>query len=182
MIETELKAMLTPEQYDDILAAFRWEHTTEQTNTYYADTDGILRANHITFRIRTIDGTHKIQVKHHKKSDKSLQICEETEYPITVVPDRFSAADTQKYTGIAVVADKLGSLTTLRRTITLGDCEICLDRSEYLGKVDYELELEYTDARPTDLEEQFAEIGVDFTRRAKGKMSRFSQRLSELNQ
>lgn len=180
MLETELKAMLTYEQYDKILAAFNWEQTLTQTNTYYADEDGQLRANHVTFRIRTIDGTHKIQIKKHKKSTDALHICEESEFPINKLCNSFSAEDTEKYTGIAVTAQKLGSLTTVRHIFTFGDCEICLDKSEYLGIVDYELELEYLHSRPTDLEAQFSTLGIDFTRRTPGKMSRFSEKLSEL--
>ena len=44
MTETEIKSMIDKDLYESILNAFTWEKVREQTNYYYTDKAGILRA------------------------------------------------------------------------------------------------------------------------------------------
>ena len=63
MLETELKAMLTLDEYNTIKNMFDWDSSKEQINSYYTDANGALKSNGITMRIRTKDGVNKIQIK-----------------------------------------------------------------------------------------------------------------------
>lgn len=178
MIETELKAMLTPEQYDELHNHFSWETKKAQTNHYYTDSTGELKKHGITFRIRTIDNKNVIQVKKHTNANSPLQICEESEFPINNIPKSFTKDEIEKMTGIAVAASYIGELTTLRSSLFYCDgVEICLDRNNYLDVTDYEIEIEYTKSVPDELFSVLKTYGVMFSRPSKGKFSRFMTRL-----
>ncbi len=181
MLETEFKAMLTQEQYNDLDRMFKWDWVKEQTNSYYADPSMLLKKHGITLRIRTINGISKIQVKAHKNENSPLQICEETEFDTETIPNKFAADEVEHMTGISAPASLLGSLTTLRHSLMYSDgVEICLDKSDYLGKTDYEIEVEYTSEIPDSLKEKLADAGIEFKDAAVGKMTRFMQRLNDV--
>jgi uncharacterized protein YjbK len=40
--------------------------------------------------------------------------------------------------------------------------EICLDKSEYLDKCDYEIEVEYTGDFPDELTDELKKLGIEF--------------------
>lgn len=181
MIETELKAMLTREQYDTILNMFPWDFSKPQTNHYYTDKSGELKKQGITFRVRTIDENHVIQVKKHTNSNSPLQISEESEFPIADIPKNFSSSEIQKMTGIPVETSHIGDLVTLRSSYMFCDgVEICLDKNDFLDRCDYEIEIEYTTPIPQDLLDKLTEVGVMFNTPSKGKFSRFMTRLIEI--
>ena len=58
--------------------------------------------------------------------------------------------------------------------------EICLDKSEYLDRCDYEIEIEYTGEMPKELMDELASMGVEFKEKSVGKYTRFINRLMEL--
>ncbi len=181
MLETELKCMLTEEEYDRLKTMFRWDWVKEQVNSYYSDPSLLLKKHGITLRVRTKDGISKIQVKAHKNAGSPLQICEESEYGINCVPDSFTADEVEKMTGLRTEASLLGSLTTLRHSLMYcGGVELCLDKNDYLDRTDYELELEYTKDIPDTLKNALADAGIGFSAPAVGKCTRFMQRLGEL--
>lgn len=178
MLETELKAMLTKAQYEELKESFKWTSVKKQTNSYYIAPDNILKKNGITFRVRTIDDVHTIQVKKHQPKQGALQIAEETEFRIDKIPETFSEDETEKYTGIRTVASFIGELTTKRSSCLFCDgVEICLDKSTYLGTTDFEIEIEYTSNIPQELLEKLAESGILFDIPTPGKFSRFMSRL-----
>lgn len=181
MLETELKCMLDKETYDRLEATFTWDEVFEQVNSYYTDPSGQLKKNGITLRVRTKGGKDIIQVKTHKNADSPLQIAEEAEFEANGIPERFSADDVLKMTGIEVPASLLGSLTTQRHSLIFCDgVEICLDKNDYLDKTDYEIEIEYTREIPDELTELLRIAGVEFTVPAVGKCSRFMIRLAKI--
>lgn len=181
MLETELKTMLDEETYLRIERMFDWDWVKEQVNSYYTDPMGDLKRNGITLRVRTKDGINKIQVKAHKNAGSPLQICEETEFCADGIPELFTEEQVGEMTGIYAPAVLLGSLATLRHSLMYDDStEICLDRSEYLGKIDYELEVEYTAEPPEELLKALAEAGAVFAEPAVGKCTRFMRRLAEV--
>lgn len=181
MLETELKCMIDKDTYLEISSMFDWDKIKEQTNSYYTDTHNILKQNGITFRIRTIDNINKIQIKKHKNSESPLQICEENEYEISDIPEKFTADYVKKLTGIHSDVSLLGSLTTLRHSLMYNNnVEICLDKNTYLDKTDYEIEIEYTDEIPSELIEKLKNAGVEFNKPAVGKCSRFMMTLFDI--
>lgn len=174
MLETEYKSLLTEQEYKKIEDFYKWDYVAKQENNYYGDGDGVISKNRIMFRVRVKDGKSAVQVKLHKNSGSPLQICEETEFPIDGVPDIIE--DAEKYTGIKTAPlRRLGASVTLRHSKMWDDkTEICLDKTEYLGKTDYELEIEYTgNTVPEKLTEEIKNLGVEFRDNAVGKYSRF---------
>lgn len=143
MIEYEKKRMLTPEDYFALCELFRGLPFSEtlQTNYYYDTPDGHMRYNDITVRIRQNGGMTVGTVKKHNKNG----INTETVFSegSDIIPEYLT------YDGLTL--EKLGSLTTCRRTYVLYErFGIMLDKNHYLGKTDLELELEY----PPDAEKQ----------------------------
>ncbi len=178
MLETELKAMLTKSQYEALKNIFSWDDVKEQTNSYYIAPDNFQKKHGITFRVRTIDGVHTIQVKKHHPKQGALQIAEETEYVVDAIPQIFNEDETEKYTGIRTVASFIGELMTKRNSCIFCDgVEICLDKSTYLETTDYEIEIEYTKNIPQELLDTLAQNGVLFDTPTPGKFSRFMNRL-----
>ena len=148
MIEYEYKVMLSKEEYDRVKAVYQWDSVINQVNYYYDTTDFYLRRNDITFRIREIDGTYRLQIKYRDASDFQYASKVEVEYPIEGVKKHFPVLDYQKYLSkIEVNSDLmlLGSLKTNRWIKKLDVTEICLDYNQYLDTEDYELELEFKD-------------------------------------
>lgn len=182
MLEVEYKSLLDKAVFDKILAHFKWDHSKKQTNHYYCDPTGALAKQHITVRIREIDGIFKLQIKKHKNPGEALQICEENEFHIDSLPEIISKDDAFKYTG----ADTgelylLGELTTLRYSLMWNsNVEICLDQSDYLDITDYEIEVEYVGEPPKKLMTELQSLGVEFKEKSKGKYSRFAKRLTYL--
>ncbi len=181
MIETELKAMISYEQYEKLNSMFTWDTIVSQTNHYYTDKSGELKKHGITFRVRTIDDKSVIQVKKHTRSNSPLQICEESEFSIDSIPQSLSETEIEEMTGIRVSTSYIGDLTTIRSSCMHCDgVEVCLDKNDYLDRVDYEIEIEYTKPIPQELFDQLRKIDVVFDKPSKGKFSRFMTRLIEI--
>ena len=182
MLEKEYKSLLTESEYNKIASHFDWDSVKEQTNHYYCDDERILAKNRVMFRVRVKDNKSVIQVKLHKNADSPLQICEELEYGVDGVPETIE--DVEKYTGI-----KTGTLKNLGCTVTLrhskmwdSQTEICLDKTEYLGITDYEIEIEYTgEEMPKDLSAELTALGVEFKENSVGKYTRFLKALEKQN-
>lgn len=174
MRETELKSIIDEETYTRVKRAFNWTSVKEQENYYYTDHNGVLRENRIMVRIRVIDGVSKIQVKLHKNSGSPLQICEETEYDIEGVPETLSAEAAKEITGMDVgELYKMGVAVTKRRTLKRDTSELCLDKTTYFDKTDYEVELEYEEKMSADILIKLMPLGVAFNKKCIGKFSRF---------
>lgn len=181
MLEKELKALISKHTYEVLCQMFPDGIKKEQTNHYYMSPNNILKKHGITLRVRTIDNKHKIQVKKHIARENALQICEELEQDIESVPNSFSGEEINKLTEISVPALKIGSLTTLRTSYMFCDgVEICIDKSDYLGCTDYEIEIEYTNVIPTELTDRLSTVGITFDKPSIGKFSRFMNQLSKL--
>ena len=182
MLEIEYKALIDEEIYETIKAYYTWDYVKKQTNYYYFDAEGELSKRHIMVRVREKDNLFKVQVKAHKNPGEALQICEETEFPISALPEIICSEDAFKYTGIKTGdLSLLGSLTTLRHSLMrYENVEICLDKSEYLDRTDHEIEVEYTGEFPVELMDELKSLGVEFKEKSKGKYSRFAKRLVEV--
>ena len=72
-------------------------------------------------------------------------------------------------------AELLGTLSTFRSIKRFSGAEIDLDRSEYFGKTDFELEIEYTNeaAAKKLLAEISAGVNIDRIAPVTGKIRRF---------
>lgn len=180
MTETEIKSIIDENTYKKVLKAFEWDSVKEQENNYYTDKEGILREKRIMVRVRVVDGISKIQVKLHKNDNSPLQICEENEYEVEGVPEIIDANTTKQITGLdAGELYRMGAATTKRHRFKHNGSELCLDKTTYFDKVDYEVEVEYEEKMSADILMKLTALGVAFNKRCVGKFSRF---LDEYNQ
>lgn len=142
MIENEFKIMLTKEQYEKLLSEYDFS-TVTQTNHYY-DTDRLeMSERHITVRVRELDGKFFLQMKLPTGRELSRV---ELSRELDGLPERLSGELLKTLANEDFPALKrLGSLTTTRSIRKFDGGEIDLDRSEYFGKVDHEVEIEFTD-------------------------------------
>lgn len=139
MTELEKKLLLTKDEYDYLMERFGYESSlntkpmVSQTN-YYFDTDDLsMNRKNITCRIRLKDGKYKGTMKQH-----SLDSDQSTETDIKVR----NGLDDNEFIDMGL---KLQGALITDRFVILKDanCEVVLDKNEYLGHTDYELEIEY---------------------------------------
>ncbi len=174
MKETEIKSIIDKETYERALKAFKWDGAIEQVNNYYTDKNGILREKRIMVRVRVTGDLAKLQVKLHKNEKSPVQICEETEYEIDGAPDVIDAETAEAVTGIkSGELYRMGSAATLRHTRKHNGSELCLDKTRYFDKTDYEVEVEYEDKMSADLLMKLTKLGIAFNQNSIGKFSRF---------
>lgn len=144
MIENEFKLMLTFEQYNKLLSLYDWDKTIFQTNHYY-DTDELqLSKMHITCRVRETKNGCFLQMKFPAAREFSRV---ELEKPLDSLPETLSSGELLCPEGFDKLPDvkRLGALSTTRSVKQFDGAELDLDRSEYLDKTDFELEIEFTD-------------------------------------
>lgn len=175
MIENEFKIMLDLENYEKLLSLYEWDEVIVQTNHYYDTADLSLSSLHITCRIREIAGEFFLQMK--LPADR-LYSRVELERKLYKLPETLTGEELSALSGREGLPDVkyLGSLKTTRSVYRFGGGEIDLDKSEYFGKTDYELEIEFTDERAArEVLSQITErLGVKTTSEVcTGKVRRF---------
>ena len=146
MIENEFKIMLSVEQYEKLLAMYEWDEVIPQTNHYYDNEDMLLGELHITCRVREIEGKYFLQMKFPAAVEYSRV---ELEKPLDSLPEVINADELLRphphNTDVLPNVKRLGALRTTRNIHRFEGGEIDLDKSEYFGKTDYEIEIEFTD-------------------------------------
>lgn len=139
MTELEKKLLLTEDEYDYLMEHLGYESPLIQKPiitqiNYYFDTDDFsMNRQNTTCRIRLKDGKYKGIMKQHSiDSDQSI----ETEVEV------YDGLISNTFTEMGL---KLQGELITERCIIWQDtyCEVVLDKNEYLGHVDYELEIEY---------------------------------------
>ncbi|MCH5209538.1 MAG: CYTH domain-containing protein [Oscillospiraceae bacterium] len=174
MRETEIKSIIDEKTYLKAEKAFKWDSIREQENHYYTDDNGVLRERRVMVRVRVVEGISKIQVKLHKNKNSPLQICEETEFDIDEVPEIIDKETAKKITGMDVgLLRRMGCSVTLRHSMEHNGSELCLDKTTYFGKTDYEVEVEYEEKMSADILMKLTSLGILFNKKCIGKFSRF---------
>lgn len=139
MIELEKKLPISKEEYDYLMDRFGYDNQKcrkpmQKQINYYFDTDDLLmNKQNTTCRIRLKNGIYKATMKQHSPNgDQST----ETEMEIR------TGLESNAFTDMGL---KLKGALVTERCIILKDhgCEVVLDKNEYLGHTDYELEIEY---------------------------------------
>ena len=178
MIEKELKKLLDKEQYNLIKSNFALDKEIAQTNHYYTDDNGILSKNHITVRIREIEDIKLLQIKLPISFQNSLSISREIEHKMSEIPNDIDTHLFENLCSIKLERLKLlGTLTTFRAIYKQDDTELCLDKNIYLGKLDFELEIEYKDEPSPAIISKCNNLGISFNTQSQGKFARFLKEL-----
>ena len=135
MTECEKKLLLSEEAYNALMEQFSSSRKPIVTQVnYYFDTDDFAMSRQdTTCRIRLKDGQYQATMKRHAAgTDQST----EAEMEI------YAGLDHNAFTDMGL---KLWGALTTHRCVLLKNphLEVVLDRNEYLGYTDYELEIEY---------------------------------------
>ncbi|MFD2759816.1 CYTH domain-containing protein [Lentibacillus juripiscarius] len=148
-IEIEYKNMLTKSEFDRLLASLPFpEEAHTQTNYYFETPDFSLKEHGCALRIREKDGSFTLTLKEphstglletHNELTRQQADSWLNGKPANANKTADQLADKGIHTDDLLYH---GSLTTHRRELTYGDVLLVLDDNTYLGKTDYELELE----------------------------------------
>lgn len=152
--EIEFKNLLTAEEYNQLLSEYdvNSDELFVQTNYYFDTIDKQLERKHSALRIRIFAESAELTLKTPYKS----YLMETTDYLIIEEAYSLLKKETIKTDGSVAAALKemsispkavklIGSLKTTRFEHKTKQGLIVLDKSEYFGKVDYELEYEAED-------------------------------------
>lgn len=137
MLEFEKKWLLTQAEYEVLKSQFAGNSSTAIQTNYYFDTDDCsMNRKGITCRIRGKNGRYRVTIKNHQmnRDDCSHEatIAETTQFDVSVF--------------YALGLRLQGKLIT-ERTLLYEDafCKVELDKNQFLGCTDYELEIEYAE-------------------------------------
>lgn len=177
MIETEYKFLLPESEFREALnkavSGFIGEADSYsevlQVNYYYDTPDFRCSAEGITVRVRLKEYGMKGYIKRHDKGVSGRSV--EEYFTVDELPG------TVYFEGKELKL--LGNLTTLRKMYVFPGVELCFDTSYYLGKVDYEVEIEYTEDGVKLADELVGKFGFCSGIKGKGKMSRFLTQYSK---
>lgn len=137
MIEMEKKILLSRDQYEYLMSLLGCNKPITKQINYYFDTEDLsMNQQNITCRVRLKDGKYMGTVKRHTSSaDCSTE----------VEVDVYNGIYNNTFTDMGLSFK--GELVT-ERCIILRNfaCEVVLDKNEYLGYTDFELEIEYAPA------------------------------------
>ena len=179
MLEKEIKLMLTRSEYELLEKTFDFSSEIVQKNNYYRSS--ACAEKRISVRVRELGGKKLLQVKLPVSSSGSLDIREELERELDSVPQVISSELLSEICGIEDEAVFIGALVTKRSLCyDYENVELALDKNEYLGMTDYELEAEYTGEYPEGLTARLKELEKKKKKAAFGKYSRFCKRLAEV--
>lgn len=146
MTELEKKLLITEDEYDYLMEHLGYESPLIQKPivtqiNYYFDTDDLsMNRQNTTCRIRLKDGKYKATMKKHSSGDDQST---ETEMEI------YNGLQSNEFTDMGL---KLQGELITHRCVVIRDAnyEAILDKNEYLGHTDYELEIEYTPEHEKD--------------------------------
>jgi uncharacterized protein YjbK len=184
-LEIEYKTLLSYGDYEKLLPLFSHVTPVRQTNYYFDTEDLALRQARLSLRIRAFDDSAEMTVKvpqevgnleHNvaltlEEANAMIGLKKLTTQCINVQ----AIVDLLEAHGIDVSKITLqGSLTTTRREHDTEIGKMALDANEYLGKTDYELELEVADGKKgkRDFHQFLADQGIE-SRFTKSKVVRF---------
>ncbi|MEF9967519.1 MAG: DJ-1/PfpI family protein [Longicatena sp.] len=139
-LEIEYKVLLTEEEFNLLLDSYPNHELISQTN-YYFDTTPSLKERRMGCRIRKIDNKFIFTLK-IKQSNGHQEI----EFPIS----RFDINEPliqECFVKYDIVNPRcVGELHTYRHLVQLSHAELCIDKNEYNGITDYEVEYELKDS------------------------------------
>lgn len=141
-IEKEYKILVSEEAFHIIEAQYTNLQYRKQVNTYYDNADHMIEAIHGAMRIREVDNTYIFTMKLICGSDLYEYECPVDENSPAVF-EKAEIKELLQEHGISGPFYETTQLTTWRAMVINDDAELCFDKSEYHGIVDYEIEYEY---------------------------------------
>ena len=177
--EKEIKVLISLDEYNRIDKMFDWSKVYSQINHYYGNRYD-LSSEVNTYRVREKNGKIRIQIKIPERNEGALHIKREYEKEIDFVPDRITKEELTEITGLIFDEDKvyIGKLSTQRKEYNgFENIELCLDKNEYLDKVDYEIEIEFRGGYPEEIISLLKKNGIEIRDIVDGKNTRYVKEL-----
>lgn len=181
-IEIEYKSLLNKDEFKRLSHQFRKIDTIEQTNHYFDTADRSIKGNRMSLRIRTFKDSAELTLKIPQTVGN-----EEINYPVTLqeakkmiegdpIPESI-IKERLLEKNIKIEAIKcFGSLKTIRRETPIPIGLLAIDENHYSGKIDYEIELEVTDAERGKMDfNHFLKTNHVTFKYAKSKVARFAE-------
>lgn len=165
--EIEKKIILTEIQYKILLYHFtdKKAKTIAQINYYYDATNYDLLNKGETLRVRQINNQLVLQIKYNKNIQDGIIISKELCKGINCLPKIISIN--------GLITHYIGFLLTERIIIKCDAYIIFFDKNFYMGKVDYEMEIEA--ANILDIPNEIC--GIELAVNCSGKYTRFIDEL-----
>ncbi|MDR1605944.1 MAG: CYTH domain-containing protein [Streptococcaceae bacterium] len=156
-LEIEYKTLLSLPEFDHLSKLFSHVKPIRQTNHYLDSPDLQLRKHKLSLRIRTFDKAAELTLKIPQQvgnlehniyltSEEARSILSRQQLPETCANIQEILDILRRYSIATSDIQILGSLTTTRREYQTEIGLMALDKNEYAGKIDYELEVEVTEA------------------------------------
>lgn len=171
-LEIEFKTLLSEAQFNQMMESFKHAKVIKQINHYYQYSDPTV---YISCRIRTIDNFNTLTFKQVHPEGRL-----ETDFK-DVDENAFERADVKEFlnkNNLTKSFKPIGNLLSYRKLIEEDHLEICIDENHYLGKVDYELEVESID-NPLITEQRFNELCEQFEIKDKINISKYKRFLNQ---
>lgn len=140
-LEIEYKMLIDEEHFTRINNHFSTILAIQQKNTYYDRVTIPLKQDKMGMRIREIDGKNQFTLKVKQQEGHD-------EYEVFTEQNTLSALEKEpiysilKELNIQGPFQEIGHLTTYRKEIAFQHGVLCIDKNEYYGIIDYELEFE----------------------------------------
>ena len=187
-LEQELKLRLTEREYNLVAAATEAQPILH-VNHYFAAED---MSPDTMVRLRQTGDRYVMCYKRRISHSDNVMVCDEREVEATpefaqqVIKDGIGYRTLRQMFDVADFDTKLdyvGALQTYRTTFSLAGMTVELDKCEYLGAADYELECESTHVDELDVLKNYLNNTFGIVARAsEPKNKRFFDRLKQLKQ
>lgn len=143
--EIEFKTFISKEIYEALLEEFNLSNNIFPQINHYFDTDDIkLIEEQTVLRIRQKGSNYKLTKKTRSKiGADETHIFITKEQALDMLQKGFDAS----IIGIPFEVKKVAELTTYRASCPYKDGTLFFDRSEYYGKIDYEIEYEVDEVK-----------------------------------
>ncbi len=177
--EIEFKTFISKENYDMLLEEFNLANNIfPQTNFYFDTEDSKLMNEYTVLRIRQKGNNFKLTKKTRSKIG-----ADETHIFITKdkAKDMLKHGFNADIIGIPYEVKKVAELTTYRASCPYKDGTLFFDRSEYYGKVDFEIEYEVDEVKQglKDFKEFLNYYNIEFKESIRKSKRAFDNRNNE---
>lgn len=183
-IEIEFKNLLSESEFKALLNRFAVAESDlfYQANHYYDTSDYKLKSRSSALRIREKSGTFELTLKEPTEDNIGLL---ETNQTLNSLPSSLDeiteGAVINRISAASISLSELktfGTLATYRTEFPYKSGLLVLDKSEYLGVTDYEIEFEVPEFNQGAIEfkELLEDVGIE-VRETKNKVRRFHEAL-----
>jgi uncharacterized protein YjbK len=180
-IEIEAKALVNESDYQKLVTLYKKYKSYVQTNYYIDNSSSLLRKEGLALRVREKGGSYEMTLK-TPLSQGLLEKNENlTKEAFIALKDKheFPQNDIKRFlTMLDIDTASLRiktSLATTRIDVPYGEGgKLSIDRNEYSGKIDYEIELEYNNEKDAEslLQALFVKENIPFVLNKKTKVAR----------